>query len=58
MIIFLQKNKVLKLSRNKKSSFYASGMQIVNPKKINDKTKPVENFSKVWKQLIDKIDFM
>ena len=52
--IFTKKNKVLKLSRNKKSSFYASGMQIVNPKKINDKTKPVENFSKVWKQLIDK----
>ena len=52
--IFEKKNKVLKLSRIKKTNYYASGMQIINPKKLNQKTTPVESFSEIWKQLINK----
>ena len=33
---------------------YCSGIQIINPKKINDITEKSDNFYGVWKQLIAK----
>jgi NDP-sugar pyrophosphorylase family protein len=49
-----KKNRVLKIKRNTKtkSSFYASGIQILNPYLINKLTKKSEDFMNVWKQLI------
>ena len=52
--IFKKKNKITKLSRRKKSDLYASGIQIINPKKIADLTKFSNSFSDIWKQLIKK----
>ena len=40
--IFKKKNIVKKLSRTQKSDIYCTGIQILNPKKINDKIKPTD----------------
>ena len=50
--IFHNNNIVYKLSRVKTSNIYCSGIQIVNPAKINTLTSPIENFNLLWKQLI------
>lgn len=48
------KNMITKISRSKISSIYCSGIQIINPSKVNALTKESENFNEVWKQLIIK----
>ena len=50
--IFKKKNIVKKLSRTQKSDIYCTGIQILNPKKINDKIKPTDDFNILWKKLI------
>ena len=50
--IFRKKNVVKKLSRNIKSDIYCTGIQVLNPKKINDKIKSTQNFNILWKRLI------
>ena len=50
--IFRRKNIVKKLSRTQKSDIYCTGIQILNPKKINDKIKPTDDFNILWKKLI------
>lgn len=45
-------NLVLEISRDKISNLYSSGIQIINPKKINEITDNADNFSEVWSQLI------
>jgi len=40
------------LTRTVKTEMYCSGIQILNPKKINTITKKSDNFYGVWKQLI------
>ena len=45
---------ITNLSRDVKSNMYCSGIQILNPKKINDLTKVSDNFYGVWKQLIEQ----
>jgi len=45
-------NKITELSRTEETSIYCSGIQILNPKKINDSTKDVNNFYEVWQQLM------
>jgi NDP-sugar pyrophosphorylase family protein len=50
--IHRKKNIVIKLSRKVKSDIYCSGIQIVNPYKINKIVKKTEDFNKVWKKLI------
>lgn len=52
--LFSKKNRVLKIKRNTKSSFCASGIQILNPYLINKFTKKTEDFTNVWMQLINK----
>ncbi|MBD1138936.1 NDP-sugar synthase [Pelagibacterales bacterium SAG-MED46] len=50
--IFRKKNVVKKLSRNTKSDIYCTGIQVLNPKKINDNIKATEDFNILWKRLI------
>lgn len=45
---------VLSLSRVHSQPTYCSGIQIVNPAKINLLTAPVENFTQLWEQLISQ----
>jgi len=45
-------NDILSLSRNEPSNILASGIQILNPKRINNITDKTDNFNDVWKQLI------
>ena len=52
--IHRKKNTVTKLSRNIKSDIYCSGIQIVNPYKINKIVKNTTDFNQVWKKLIKK----
>jgi NDP-sugar pyrophosphorylase family protein len=51
---FLHTNgdKIIKINRDEESNFYASGIQIINPNKINNKIKSSENFYNVWMELI------
>jgi NDP-sugar pyrophosphorylase family protein len=50
--IFHDKGVVTELNRNKPSESYCSGIQILNPAKINQLIEPSENFYDVWKGLI------
>jgi len=52
--IFHNNQIVYELNRNKKSNMYCSGIQIINPYKINQLTKANEqtNFYDTWNQLI------
>ena len=50
--IFRNKNIIQKLSRSIKSDIYCTGIQVLNPKKINDKIKKTEDFNILWKRLI------
>ena len=50
--IFRKKNIILKLSRKDKSDIYSTGIQVLNPKKINDKIKASDDFNILWKRLI------
>jgi NDP-sugar pyrophosphorylase family protein len=50
--IFHENNVIQKLSRNETGSIYCSGIQILNPAKINSLVEPADNFYQVWSQLI------
>ena len=52
--IFKKGNIVYNLSRSKKSDIYCTGIQVLNPKKINDKIKPADDFNILWRRLIKK----
>jgi MurNAc alpha-1-phosphate uridylyltransferase len=47
-------NKVLGITREVQLGTYASGIQILNPYRINKLIPPFENFYDVWKALIEK----
>ncbi len=50
--IFRKKNIIQGLSRKIKSDIYCTGIQVLNPKKINDKIKSTDDFNILWKRLI------
>lgn len=50
--IFHEKNLVKKLSRNEPTDIYCSGIQVLNPNKINRLIEPVDNFYDLWSKLI------
>lgn len=50
--IFHKNNVVTKLDRNTPSDCYCSGIQVVNPYRINQITNEIEDFNNVWEQLI------
>jgi NDP-sugar pyrophosphorylase family protein len=52
--IFHGNNVVNKLSRYDPSETYCSGIQVLNPYKINQLMEPVDNFYEVWNKLIEK----
>ena len=52
--IHKKNNVVTKLSRKQKSDIYCSGIQIVNPYKINEILSQTQNFNTVWRNLISK----
>ena len=53
--IFSKKNLITKLSRYEISNIYASGIQVINPCKINKIVKQKKNnFNDLWKFLIKK----
>ena len=52
--IHRKKNIVTRLSRKIESDIYCSGIQIVNPYKINKIMKKTESFNNVWKNLMFK----
>jgi len=47
-------NLVLKLDRYDPTATYCSGIQVLNPAKINDLMDPVEDFGECWSALIEK----
>ncbi len=47
-----KQGRVLELSREKPSEKYCSGIQVINPAKINALTTHSENFMDLWNQLI------
>lgn len=47
-------NNILKISREIPTELYCSGIQIINPKKVNNITNETENFNDLWNQLIKK----
>lgn len=51
--IFHDNQRITELSRTKPSEMYCLGIQILNPKKINELTQPADNFYNVWMQLIE-----
>lgn len=52
--ILANNNLITNISRNIKSGLYASGIQILNPHKINKLIAPLDNFYQVWQALIEK----
>lgn len=52
--IFHKNNIVYKISRTEVADMYCSGIQILNPAKVNKLTSPTESFYEVWSQLIRK----
>jgi NDP-sugar pyrophosphorylase family protein len=52
--IHQQNNLVIELSRIKPSPIYCSGIQVLNPKVINEKTIQGDDFNDVWGQLISQ----
>lgn len=52
--VFHKNQVVTEINRNKESDIYCSGIQILNPKKVNEFTKEGESFYSVWNQLIER----
>lgn len=52
--IFHENNVVNKLSRYDSAATYCSGIQVLNPYKINQLMEPVDNFYELWNKLIEK----
>jgi hypothetical protein len=48
-----ENNIISQLSRTINSDKYCSGLQIINPYKVNQLTQKSENFYDVWKQLME-----
>ncbi|MDZ4715332.1 MAG: sugar phosphate nucleotidyltransferase [Cytophagales bacterium] len=51
--IFQTAGVVEEINRNKPSGIYCSGIQLINPQKINQLMDPVEDFNQVWGNLIN-----
>ena len=52
-IVHDSKNFIQSLSRDDQTKIMSSGVQILNPAKINAITKSTQDFNDLWKQLID-----
>jgi NDP-sugar pyrophosphorylase family protein len=52
--IFHQRQIVTEVNRNRPTDIYCSGIQVLNPRKINELTRDEGDFYSVWSQLIAK----
>jgi NDP-sugar pyrophosphorylase family protein len=52
--VFHDNQLVTEISRQKETDIYCSGIQVLNPYRINQMTHEGENFYDVWRQLIDE----
>ena len=52
--IHQEANLVLRLDRNDPAPTYCSGIQVINPAKVNQLVTAVEDFGDLWSQLIDQ----
>lgn len=52
--IFKDGHAVTGLDRQRKSDIYCSGIQVINPRRINEETEVADDFYDVWRQLIAK----
>lgn len=52
--IFHESGRVTALSRQRPTSIYASGIQVLHPAAINALTRPADDFHAVWHQLIGR----
>ncbi len=52
--VFHDNHIVREISRDKESEIYCSGIQVLNPYRLNQITREGENFYDVWRQLIDQ----
>ena len=52
--VFHDNQLVKEISRHKQTDIYCSGIQVLNPYRINQLTHEGANFYDVWQQLIDK----
>ena len=52
--VFHNNHVVTEISREKKSEIYCSGIQVLNPARVNQLTAEGESFYDVWQQLIDQ----
>ena len=50
--IFHRDNLVIEVNRYKESDIYCSGIQLINPYRINELTREETDFYSVWRQLI------
>jgi NDP-sugar pyrophosphorylase family protein len=51
--VFHEDHVVTEINRDKESEIYCSGIQILNPYRLNQITREGNNFYDVWQQLID-----
>jgi NDP-sugar pyrophosphorylase family protein len=52
--VFRENHLVKEITRRKKSDIYCSGIQVLNPYRLNQITSEGKNFYDVWQQLIDQ----
>ena len=50
--IFHENHRITELNRHKPSDIYCSGIQVLNPARINELVKSAEDFYTVWQALI------
>jgi NDP-sugar pyrophosphorylase family protein len=50
--VFQRDHVVTEISRVKEADLYCSGIQILNPRRLNEETREGENFYDLWQQLI------
>ncbi len=50
--VFQRDHVVTEISRVREADIYCSGIQILNPRRLNETTREGENFYDVWQQLI------
>lgn len=56
--IFHKQGHVTRLTREERTGIYCSGIQVLNPKRINETTDEADSFTHVWQQLIQKRELM
>ena len=51
--VFYKDHLVTEISREKQSDIYCSGIQVLNPARLNGLTNDCESFYEIWQRLIE-----